>query len=279
MKNIINDFLYIFYAGKKEFSDMESIHDDSNIALPTEMFEHLISLCCLTQVLNLSDINTTFKSLVVREVLRRLKRMNDVSVKKGFPVDIFPICFFLTDFHSKDCKIAVRENKLKISGTALILKFIRLFGDKMKYIVLSFSGSSEEQANTVFSSVNKNCYNLEILAFGCLDYDLERSLVKPFVKATTVFFQYSRIHNKLCDLNKYFPSLKDLTFSETNFFQSFNQILCRYVHLEKLEICVNSMNLVDAVFLQILNPTTEVIYYGENLDDIVNDDDFDFGFV
>lgn len=159
---------------------------------------------------------------------RRLRKLKETTIKKGFPVDIFPICFYLTDFDSDFCDVKQNDNEINITVMSLILKFLRLFGNEVKYVVCDFFGATEEQALVVFSNVNQNCISLNRLAFGNLNYDLEFALKKSFENITYVFFQRCILFERLCQLKTYFPNVREIIFSEENRFESLDKLIISY---------------------------------------------------
>lgn len=232
-------------------------------SLPVEMYENIVSVSGFSQLLELSDVNSLFRSLVITEVKRRLKKMKEATVQKGLDVNIFPICFYLTEFNDDFGSVKQNVNEIKISGRSFILKFLRLFGTEMKYVVCDFFGATEEQACTIFSHVGQYCLGLNRLAFGNLNYDLDISLERTFENVTYIFFQRCKLYAQLCDLKNYFPNAKEIVFSEENRFENIDKMIVNYGYLERFEICSASMDVINAIFLQILNPDAEVSYYGE----------------
>lgn len=243
--------------------DFELYEDTDALYLPVEMFEYIMSVSCLSQLLNLTEVHATFKILVMLEIKRRLKRMNNLIKKKGFSVSHFPICFYLGDYNNKNCGAIQGFNDINITGISFVLKFLELFGGYIKYLVCDFCGASEEQANIVFSSVGKYCINLNQIAFGNLNSSLKNSLKKPFENVEYVFIQYCRLYDRLCRLNKYFPNVKEIVFSEKNKFENIDNVLVHYKSLETMEICCGTMDIVNSVFLQLLNPKAEIFYTSE----------------
>lgn len=243
-------------------------HADPNF--PVEMFEHLISVCCFSQLLWLSDVNNLFRALILTEVSRRLERMRKIMVKKGLDLNVVPICFYLSDFNSDICKVEQNDNEVRITGTSFILKFLRLFGSEIKYIVFDFFGATEEQIDIVFSCAREYCPNLTRMVFGNLDYDLR--IENPFTNVEFIFFQQCRLYDHLCDIKSHFPNVKDITISDDNRFESLDKVIVFYNGLEKMEIYSTSIDIVNAVFLQILNPDVEITFYNErpNILDIGN---------
>lgn len=70
----------------------------------------------------------------------------------------------------------------------------------------------------------------------------------------------------MCNINKYFPNVKEIHFSENNTFENLCDIIVKYKFLERIEICSNSMDHESAMTLQVYNPDLEIEYY--------DDDDF-----
>lgn len=231
-----------------------------------EAFEKMVSVCGLRQLLHLSSISSKFKSLVMTEFSLRMQRKKEVLIEKGLSVNIFPVCFYLTDFSNKSCKIEELENEIRITGMNFIVKFLKLFGNQVKYVVCDFFGATSRQANTVFSCINEYCYNLNRIACGNLKSSLKISLKRSFENVTDVFFQRCDLRNKLCNINKYFPNVKEIHFSENNTFENLCDIIVKYKFLERIEICSNSMDHESAMTLQVYNPDLEIEYY--------DDDDF-----
>lgn len=232
--------------------------------LPVEMHEHLISVCSFYQLLCLSDVSLWYRTLVIAEVIKRLNKFKETIIKNGFRVDFIPICYYLTEFDSDFCEVKQNDNNVTFSGIHLILKFIRLFGHEIEYVVCDFHGASKEQACTVFSYVSQYCSGLKRLAFGNLNYDLGISLEKPFETVTYVFFQRCMLHDQLCHLKALFPNVKEIVFSEENRFESLDEIIVVYGSLERFEICSASIDVVNGIFLQLLNPEAEVSFFSNS---------------
>lgn len=243
--------------------------------LPIEMFIHIISVCCLTQLLELSELNLMLHKLVEFEIRKRLNRLKVITVQKGSSSKNEPICFFLTDFFSDIGEAKIKDNEIVISGKSLILKFLRLFGNEMEFVIFNCSYASEVDVNIVFKQVVKFCPNLNYIVFGNLRHSLDNSLVRPLEKVQKIFFQYCILWDKLCELDVYFPNVKAITFSEMNIYEDGDSMIKHYANLEKFEACEASFNLLDVFFLQLLNPqaiiSSHPIYNEITRDLIAND--------
>lgn len=243
--------------------------------LPIEMLIHIISVSCLTQLLELSEVNLMLHKLVDFEIRKRLNRLKVITVQKGSSPKNEPICFFLTEFSSETCQAKVKDNEIMICGKSLILKFLRLFGNEIEFIIFNCSYASEVDVNTVFKQVVNFCPNLNYLTFGNLRHSLANSLLRPLEKVQLIFFQYCVLWDKLCELDVYFPNVRTITFSEMNVYEDGDKLIRHYARLEKFEACEASLNLLDVFFLQLLNPqaiiSSHPIYNEVTRDLIVND--------
>lgn len=230
---------------------------------PVEIFEYLMSVSCLSQLLALTEVNNMFKILAMSMIKKHLKKMNELVSSKGLSIDEFPITFFLNSFNSEFCKARLNFNELNIVGMSFILKILRLFGSQIKHLVCDFCGASEKQANAVFSYVSIYCSDINHIAFGNLNCSLKYSLERPFENVEYLFIQHCRLYDRLCKLNKYFPKVKEIFFSEKNKFENIDNVLVHYNSLKKVEICRGTTDIINAVFLQLLNPNAEVFYTDE----------------
>ena len=46
-----------------------------------------------------------------------------------------------------------------------------------------------------------------------------------------------------------------------------------------MNICSNSMDIISAILIQLLNSSADVTFYGEDVDNLLFDNDFDFDLV
>lgn len=242
---------------------MDIDNDEDALKLPVEMIEYIISVCCLSQLLDLCNVHSMLEYLVTLEVKKRLKNITRSIIKKGFSTKEFPICFYLGKFNSNDCGARSESNEINIYGMNFVLTFLKLFGSHIEYVVCDFCGANEEQANLVFSHVNKYCTKLNRIAFGNLNHSLRNSFERPFENVTYVFIQYCRLYDRLCELNTYFPKVEEIIFSEKNKFENVDNVLVHYAHLKKAEICSGSLDIINSVFLQLLHPNATIFYTKE----------------
>lgn len=175
---------------------------------PVEIFEHLVSVSCFSQLLALRDVNFMFKALVITEIQRRFKRMNALVSKAGLSPEDTPVIVYLINLNSTECKAKEGENGITISGTSFILKFLRLVGSNIKHIVCNLSGATEEQTCTFFSHINENCPNLVRIVINSLQFDLKDSLKNPFINVQYILFKHSRVSGRLFQFDEYFPNVQ-----------------------------------------------------------------------
>lgn len=184
---------------------------------PEEIAETIVSVSSLTILLHLIDINQLFKKHVIKETNKRIVAEENSIIKKGLPLEEFPICFSLQVFIDPN---GVRQTSdgIELKGITYFLKFMRYFGRSIKYLVCNFRGASEIQTNIVFSYIHKYCINLQRLYFLGLRCSLVNSLKNSFDNISIVLFSHCRLDNHLCKLNEHFPNLKEIYFLGRNDF-------------------------------------------------------------
>lgn len=222
-------------------------------------YKHMASNWSLTKLMHLSTISNMFERLFIEETRRRIQQMKNVTIAKGLLPHTSPVCFHFTNFSAKLCEIQENSNELKISGLRFINRFLKLFGKEINYIICDFFECNEKQANSIFFTVNQTCINLNHLALGNLKFSLRSSLLKSFENTTNILFQNCVLKNKLCNISKYFPNIKEIIFSENTSFENLDRIFASYKFLEKIEIYCDSLDELDANSIQILNPEAEII--------------------
>lgn len=232
----------------------------TSVYLPVEIFEKFVSFVCISQLLALSDTNNMFNALVILEIKRRFRKLNALTLKKGFTLEHSPICIYLTEMNSTTCKAEEGANEINIFGISYILKFLRLMGSDVMFIVCNFKEATQEQAHLIVSSINENCPNLRNLAFGNLSFDLNNSLKKPFLNVRYILFQQCLLSGRICQINTVFPNVHEITIYDDNTIIDIGKFFTKFNSLTNMEIYGKSMHILDAILIQILNPDAKVVY-------------------
>lgn len=200
---------------------------------------------------------------------RRFRGLDRAIVKRGLVLADFPFQVSFSDFREDVFNIVQKDDIIDISGMTMILKFLRHFGGEVKFLSCNFYGASEEQVFTVFTYITKYCTNLKKLYFGFLRHGLSYSLRNSFEQVTELLFSNCQLDKELCKLDMYFPHVKEISFYDSNEFQSLNKIIVKYPNLEKKSIDYDSMDIFSVALLQAINSTAKIVYVGHEVDVLV----------
>lgn len=240
-------------------------------SLPNELYEKFVSVSCLNLLMTWIELSHFFQDLAIKEMKRRFKALDQAIVKKGLRLEDFPFEVSFCDFREDVDNIIQNKNKIEISGMRMALRFLRLFGNEIKFLNCNFYGASDEQTNIIFGYVNKYCTGLTKLYFGFLRYSLRYSLRKTFENVSELVFSNCRLDVELCKLNLYFPRVREISFYERNEFQDLSCVIEKYPHLCKMLIERDSMDILSVALLQAINPRAIISYMGARLDVMVLD--------
>lgn len=171
--------------------------------------------------------------LVIGDTLRHFRMLLMINPDIDFK--------FFTQIYLRDdwfCELNLNQSTkdLEIRGVPLVLKFIRTYRWHIKSIYLNSSACHWALLETVFSYINRYCENVDYLYFDFLSQSLGRSLKKSMKQVKSVWFQHSTVCPKLCDLNKWFPSIEEICFYGGNRVENCSLISVRYDHLKSLHV-------------------------------------------
>lgn len=163
-------------------------------------------------------------------------------------------CVYLSQFNSRnnsllDCSI----RSIRLSGLTYIIRFLRLFGDRVRILVVDFEDSTEEQVLTFFTYLNRYCHNLEELALINLEFSVGRALKKPFSNLKVLTFKKCKISSRLNNFVKWFPNIEYLYLFEKNAIENMSLILIPYKCLINAVISNLTMDETSLNALQVLN--------------------------
>lgn len=240
-------------------------------SLPDDLHEMFVSVSCLNLIMTWIELNVYFKDLAINEMKRRFRLLDQAIIKMGLRLEDFPFEVSFCDFREDVDNIIQIGNKIEIHGMKMTLRFLRHFGNDIKFLNCNFYGASEEQTTIIFNYITNYCTELTKLYFGFLRHSLKYSLRKCFENVTALVFSNCRLDNELCKLNLYFPRVNEISFYERNEFQDLSSVIERYSYLSKMLIERDSMDILSVALLQAINPRAIVNYLGSPLRVVVLD--------
>lgn len=212
--------------------------------LPLEILLRIWSFLSIRDLLILSDGN---------------RRLRD-SVKADSRIDFKNTRIYLRYFDLSTSYVEEYPSMVQLCGISLILKYLRLFGEKIDYLVFDCEGAQAEQIHTVYKYVNRYCMNINHLVLGNMDFGLGRTLKKPLKTVKTLWIVDCKIDSRLCDLSKWFPQLQELDLFEKNEFKKISEVLKKYDSLKEININSNSMNEEEVNLFRSENPHVFIRY-------------------
>lgn len=146
-----------------------------------------------------------------------------------------------------------KKDIIHVDGLPLVLKFLRLYGPRTRFLVLDFNMACIEHVQIVLSYISRYCRNINRLALGYLKFNIGRSLKRILSTVTILEFYECDVYGKLCHVNKLFPNIEYLNIFSENFFEKKSELIKPYKNLKY--IFVNSdTETIDINALQRLNP-------------------------
>lgn len=235
-------------------------------SLHYDHYEKIVSVGCSNSLMTWTEINDFFQDLAKKEMKRRINALNKAVVDKGLSLADNPFQVNFCDFCEDVNNIVQYKNKIEISGMRMTLRFLRFFGDDIKFLNCNFYGASEEQTFIVFGYITKYCPGLTKLYINFLRHNLSFSLRKSFENVSELIFSHSKLDLELCKISTYFPRVQELSFYDRNEFQNLRDVICTYPHLRRMTIECQSMDILSVAILQAINPNTKLSYMGCDLD-------------
>lgn len=218
--------------------------------LPIEMVGHILSFLSMEDLLNVGDTN---------------KRLRDI-VLQDYRINFDTMCVFLNDFDIQEQEIYILKDAVKIYGVKYILKFVRLFGLRIKILTINSWGAFEFRFRRVFKYINRYCVSLKRINFISLTYDISCRSTKPFKTVEALSFKDCTVCTKLCNVCHWFPRLKEFDLIGINRFERGFRIVKRYPFLERMLIHEDSRFDFYVSDLQALNPLSDIVCYSEIFD-------------
>lgn len=208
--------------------------------MPSLVLLNLISLLSINDIVILSDRNRWLNQNIIGHP--EMRRIGGVTIYlRNFSHQV-------NNIH--ECEVC----EIEITGITYMLKFLRLFGEKIKSLDLNCVDSTEIQVIAVFNYINRFCFNLEKLRLSNLTHSIGRSLKRPFDSVKKLIFLNCTFSHRLNNINLWFPSVLSISFLGKNQFKDLSKIMVHYNSLTSLYVTNRTMDKNIADDLQGLNP-------------------------
>lgn len=193
------------------------------IDLPVEVLLLIFDYFTFREKLLLSNVNKKFRNVIVQ----------------NFRLNLYSFCkIVLRDYNF--CCISV--NGIETYNMTFTLRFLRLFGFHIKKFCLNSLECDRKLLHIIFRYVNKYCVNVSHMYFMHLNDTLGLSLRNPMKNVKHLWFKFCTISRKLCNINRFFPSVEYLLFYGPNYIKDTSKIEAIHKSLIVFHISENNFD-------------------------------------
>lgn len=200
--------------------------------------EFVLSYLELRDLINLADINIYLRNII-----------------RSYLIIIFNKMVVLTGNPTTDI-VYIPSDPFRFFGFILILKFLRIFGDQLKFLCFCYI-NEKEKAFRVGQYVNIYCCNLNILIFQSLPLTLSYVFQNVF-NVKFLFFEYCHVDFHALRVSMIFPKLKKLSLFRVKIENS-KEFIKSYTCLQLLIIDNFSLKYINIKLLQQINPCLRIV--------------------